>query len=307
MRTAITTTIMSIITLTIIVTITAVAERLTRATPSAAEVASAPSPVGRGLSTLPSHGAEPPLRLGQQREVTGRPPASHPDLPIAALLRLLAWLSPAFPVGGFSYSHGLEWAIEDGSVATAADLESWIGDIFRHGAGRSDAILFAHAWRAADTADVAALAEIAELAAAFQPSRERHLEATAQGRAFIDTVGAAWPSQRLAALAASLPAGLPIAYPVAVAIAAAASDVPLAAALAAWASAFAANLVSAGVRAIPIGQTDGQRIIARLAPLIEELAAAAPIASLDDLGGASLRADIASMKHETQYTRLFRS
>jgi urease accessory protein len=192
-------------------------------------------------------------------------------------------------------------------VTTAADLESWIGDIFRHGAGRSDAILFVYAWRAAATGDAAALAATAELAAAFQPSRERHLEATAQGRAFIDTAMAAWPNERLAELAASLPAGTPIAYPVAVALAAAASDIPLSPALAAWASAFAANLVSAGVRAIPIGQTDGQKIVARLAALIEKLAATAPLASLDDLGGAALRADIASMKHETQYTRLFRS
>ncbi|MEP0320988.1 urease accessory protein UreF, partial [Bauldia litoralis] len=111
----------------------------------------------------------------------------------AALQRLLAWLSPAFPVGAYTYSHGLEWAIEDGTVVTAADLEAWLDGVLRHGGGRNDAILFAHAWRAAAANDLGQLRAIVELAAAFQPSKERHLEATAQGRAFLLAVSAAWP------------------------------------------------------------------------------------------------------------------
>ena len=225
----------------------------------------------------------------------------------AALQRLFAWLSPSFPVGGFSYSHGLEWAIEDGSVTTAADLVAWLGDVLRHGAGRNDAILFAHAYAAAASDDIAALRDVAELAAAFQPSKERRLESSAQGAAFVIAVNAAWPESRLAALTEALGAEPAVAYPVAVAVAAAAHDVPLAPALVAYLNAFAANIVSAGVRAIPIGQTDGQRTTAALAPVIEDIAATALDASLDDLGGAAMRADIASMKHETQYTRLFRS
>jgi urease accessory protein len=228
-------------------------------------------------------------------------------LAVPALQRLLAWLSPAFPVGAYSYSHGLEWAIEDGTVTTPASLQAWIADVLHHGGGRSDAILFAAAWRAAVAGDHAGLAEVGELAAALQPSRERHLETTAQGRAFLDTVAATWPGGRLSAMAALFPAGTPIAYPVAVAVAAAAAEVPLRPALAAFAGAFVANLVSAGVRAIPIGQTDGQRIIAALAPAVADVARLAEAATLDDLGGAALRADMASMKHETQYTRLFRS
>jgi urease accessory protein len=229
------------------------------------------------------------------------------SLAVPALQRLLAWLSPAFPVGAYSYSHGLEWAIEDGTVTTPASLQAWIVGVLRHGGGRSDAILFAVAWRAAGTRDHAALAEIGELGLALQPSRERHLETTAQGRAFLDTVAATWPNERLSAMAALFPAGTAVPYPVAVAVAAAAADVPLRPAIAAFAGAFVANLVSAGVRAIPIGQTDGQRIVAALAPAVAELARLAEAATLDDLGGAALRADIASMKHETQYTRLFRS
>jgi urease accessory protein len=252
--------------------------------------------------TEPSPLVRPSLQSESAQE-----PVQGEALSPAALHRLLAWLSPAFPVGGFSYSHGLEWAIEDGTVKSAEDLQSWLGQIFRHGAGRSDAILFANAYRAAAAGEVAALHAVAELAAALQPSKERHLEATAQGRAFLTAVAAAWPNDSLAALAAAFPPPEPIAYPVAVALAAAAHDIPVAPALAAYLHAFAANIISAGIRAIPIGQTDGQRVIAAVQPLAEAVAGTALAQSLDEIGGAALRADIASKKHETQYTRLFRS
>ena len=228
-------------------------------------------------------------------------------MPPEALRKLLAWLSPAFPVGGYSYSHGLEWAIEDGSVTDRATLSAWLTDSLRHGAGRNDAILFLEAWRAADTGDADRLRAIAELGAAFQPSRERHLESTAQGRAFLAAVLAAWPNDRLTALAAAFAPDAILPYPVAVALCAAAHGIPAEAALAAMLNSFAANVVSAGVRAIPIGQTDGLRVVAELGAVIDDVIALAAAASLDDLGGAALRADIASMKHETQYTRLFRS
>lgn len=242
------------------------------------------------------------------RPVEAAEPATTPDgLPLPALQKLLAWLSPAFPVGAYTYSHGLEWAIEDGTVTTPDALRAWITDVLTHGAGRSDAILAAHAWRAVTAGDIPALVAVAELGAAFQPSRERHLEATAQGRAFLTAVTATWPSERLGAIADAFPAQTAIPYAVAVGAAAAAHDVPLPATLAAFLNGFVANLASAGVRAIPIGQTDGQRIIAALGPTIATLAAAAETATLDAIGGAALRADVASMKHETQYTRLFRS
>ena len=163
------------------------------------------------------------------------------------------------------------------------------------------------AWHAADAGDFDRLRAVAELGAAFQPSRERHLESTAQGRAFLAAVQAAWPCDRLTALAAALPRDEALPYPVAVALCAAAHDIPAEPALAALLNGFVANVVSAGVRAIPIGQTDGLRVVAALGPIIDAVIASASAASLDDLGGAALRADIASMKHETQYTRLFRS
>jgi urease accessory protein len=220
--------------------------------------------------------------------------------------KLLAWMSPAFPVGAYAYSHGLEWAIEDGTVGDAASLQAWIADVLVHGAGRNDAILFLHAWRAAANGDGATLAELAALGSALQPSKERFLESTAQGRAFLTAVAAAWPAPKLGALSQAL-ADAPLPYPVAVAACAAVHGIAARPALNAMLNGFVANIVSAGVRAIPVGQTDGLRIVAALGPEIDAVIASVEGASLDDLGGAALRADIASMKHETQYTRLFRS
>ncbi len=224
----------------------------------------------------------------------------------AALSRLMTWLSPAFPVGAFTYSHGLEWAVEDGTVTTASALTAWLSDILRHGAGRSDAILLAAAFRFASEGRTGELIEVAELAYALQPSRERRLESGAQGRAFATAIADTWGAPSLVALAGRL-APDPVAYPVAVAVTAADHRLPLAETTEAYLTAFAANLVSAAVRAVPLGQTDGQRTIRDLAPVVSAVTAEALVSSLDDIGGASLRADIASMAHETQYTRLFRS
>ncbi|MBS1181065.1 MAG: ureF [Proteobacteria bacterium] len=218
----------------------------------------------------------------------------------------MTWLSPAFPVGAFTYSHGLEWAVEDGTVTSAAALSTWLSDILCHGAGRSDAILLVAAFRAAADGRSDDLLEVAELAYALQPSKERRLESGAQGRAFATAIADTWGAPTLVDLAGRLVPN-PVAYPVAVATAAADHHLPLAETTEAYLTAFAANLVSAAVRAVPLGQTEGQRTIRTLAPIVSTVAADALSASLDDIGGATLRADIASMAHETQYTRLFRS
>jgi urease accessory protein len=222
----------------------------------------------------------------------------------AGLSRLMIWLSPAFPVGGYSYSHGLEWVVEAGQVRDAAGLGDWIEDLLIHGAGRSDAIFLAAAWRALAIGDEAALEQTIELAAAFTPSAERRLETLAQGTAFLVATLAAWPKPQLEAMAAG---GREVAYPVAVGACAAAHGLPLAETAQAYTQAFAANIVSAGVRLIPLGQSDGLRVQARLEPLVLRVVKDALGASLDDIGSAAVAADIASMRHETQYTRLFRS
>ncbi|WP_342359676.1 urease accessory protein UreF [Terrarubrum flagellatum] len=222
----------------------------------------------------------------------------------AAALPLFAWLSPSYPVGAYAYSHGLEWLVETGEVKDRDTLIEFLRDILAHGGGRNDAIFFVETYRAALN-DTERLGEIAELAAAFAPSRERKLESLQQGRAFMDATLAAWPAHDLAMWAAKT--GDEIAYPVAVALACAAHRMPLQSSLEAYLLAFASNLASAVVRAVPLGQTDGQRAIAALAPLVREIAASALEMTLDDLGGAALRIDLAAMHHETQYTRLFRS
>ena len=223
----------------------------------------------------------------------------------AALYRLMAWLSPAYPVGAFSYSSGIEWAVEAGDITDAITLQRWLTATLGHGGGFCDAAIFVHAYRAVASDDRTALKDVAELAAAFAPSKERFLETTAQGRAFIDATLAAWPCATLSRLMATWNG--PIAYPVAVGIAAAGHEIPLEGALTALLHAVAANLVSAGVRLVPLGQTDGQRVLASLEPVIATAANRALDTALADIGGAAFRADIASMKHETQYTRLFRT
>lgn len=220
----------------------------------------------------------------------------------AALTRLLSWLSPAFPVGGFAYSHGLEWAVEAGDVRDPATLSDWIAALLAHGSGRTDAILLAHAHRASGNG--AALDALAETARALAPSRERLLETTAQGRAFAAAV-APWPMPGVAALAARHGAALP--YPVAVGAACGAAGIPLAMALPAWLNAFTAWLISAAVRLVPLGQAQGLHVQAALESCIIPTARDAQNATLDEIGTGCFRADLASLRHETQYTRLFRS
>jgi urease accessory protein len=222
----------------------------------------------------------------------------------AALYRLTTWLSPAYPIGSFSYSHGLEYAVEARLVSDAASLQQWVETILSLGAGRSDAALFAAGYRAAAAADDAALDEIAELASAWRGSREMALESAAQGTAFLAATRAAWPQPRFDAFAQR---HKDAALPIAVAVACACHDVALAIALPAYLHAVAANLVSAGVRLIPLGQSDGQRVIAALESSVATAAHAGQVAALDQTGTAAPLIDWCSMRHETQYTRLFRS
>jgi urease accessory protein len=222
-----------------------------------------------------------------------------------ALYRLMTWLSPAYPIGAFSYSSGIEWAVEAGDINDAETLRAWLALMIGAGSGLCDAVFFAHAYRAAAGGDDDALRTVAELAVAFAPSKERHLETAAQGRAFLDTTRTAWPSSALDRLEALAIDG--VALPVAVGVACVGHSIALAPAMHCTIHALAANLISAGVRLIPLGQSDGQRVLAALEPVVAATVARALVTALDDVGGAAMRADLASMHHETQYTRLFRS
>lgn len=229
-------------------------------------------------------------------------PAGADGLPPVALL---AWLSPSFPVGSFAFSHGLEWAIEAGDVKDLATLSAWIGSLVESGGCYNDAVLLAVAWRAMHRGDVRALDDANQLAVGLAGSRERRLETVAQGNAFLNTVTAAWAAPAIDETRARLCGD--VAYPIAVAIASAAHDMPLPATLETYCLAVVQNLISASVRLNAVGQTDGQRTIAALLPMTQVLARKAQGATIDDVGGAAFRSDIAALKHETQYTRLFRS
>ncbi len=246
-----------------------------------------------------------PRKLDSRLRGNKRKKSADAPLRSAALYRLMAWLSPAYPVGAFSYSSGIEWAVEVGDIKDAATLRDWLEVMLGEGGGFCDAVCFAHAHRASAAEDDAALRAVAELAAALVPSKERFLETTAQGGAFLAATQAAWPCAALARLTAAWTG--PVALPVAVGVACAGHGIACATALPAFLHALAANWISAGVRLVPLGQTDGQRVLAALEAAIAAAAKRALATPLDEVGGAAFRADLASMHHETQYTRLFRS
>jgi urease accessory protein len=223
----------------------------------------------------------------------------------AALYRLMTWLSPAFPVGAFSYSSGIEWAVEAGDITDASGLREWLSTMLSDGAGFCDGVLLAHVHRAASSGDDVALREVAELASALVPSRERQLETTTQGKAFIEIARSAWSHDGLDRLLSVC--GSPIVYPVAVGLVSAAHGIALAPTMHGFFHAVTSNWISAGARLVPLGQTDSQRVLAALEPVVVETGRRAMAAGLDDLGSATFRADIAGIRHETQYTRLFRS
>jgi urease accessory protein len=218
-------------------------------------------------------------------------------------LPLAVWFSPIFPVGAFAYSHGLEWAHEAGDIGDAEDLRDWLETLVQRGALRNDAILLANAYRAAMQRNADRLADVNELALAMATSRERRLETATQGNAFLLAIAKSWPCASLDLLQVSED----VAYPVAAGVAGAGHDLPLDAILDMFCLGFVANLVSAAIRLAIIGQSDGQSVIAALIPIMREVAQSCASKNLDDLGGSGFRSDLASLKHETQYTRLFRS
>lgn len=214
------------------------------------------------------------------------PTATHID----AGLLLAQWLSPAFPTGGFTFSHGLETQVDEGLIRDADTFLAWLNDVVRYGAGYTDLVLLAQAHRVDNPADIDGLAR------AVSPSAERLEETLAQGAAFVSCVNAVW-DMRLPELT----------LPVAVGQAARAQGLPVDATSRHYLQAFISNLAHAAIRLVPLGQTDGQRAIQIAMAKAEPVIAGALSASLDDIGGLAFAADIASMRHETLSPRLFRS
>ncbi len=202
------------------------------------------------------------------------------------MLTLSQWLSPAYPVGAFAYSHGLERLVEGG----LKDLRPWLEDVLAHGSGTSDALFLAAAYHAETPAQTDSMCR------AFAPSKERLMELELQGAAFCEVTASAFnlPLKNLT-------------YPVAIGRAAALQGLPLPLTLQLYLQAFASNLVAAGQRLLPLGQREAQGIIAALAPLISRIARAAESGDLTTLSGTAFMADIAAMQHEVQPSRIFRT
>jgi urease accessory protein len=228
--------------------------------------------------------------------------------PPLALVRLQSWLSPAFPTGSYSYSHGLEWAVEAGHIHDRKSLVDWLEADLCYGSGRNEAIFFSEAWRSATDNDRAKLFEIAELAAAFRGTSEFALESSQQAAACLATLRQVWPDRVLDRLSEMLcERNVQPALAVVLGVRLARQHIPVSLALPAFLQSYIANLVAAGVRLIPLGQTDGQLAIAELEDAVLAVSVHAQKATIDDLGSAAFMVDLASMAHETQYTRLFRS
>jgi urease accessory protein len=228
--------------------------------------------------------------------------------PLPALLRLQSWLSPAFPTGSYSYSHGLEWAVDAGHVDDRKSLVDWLEADLCYGSGRNEAIFFSEAWRSAMDDDRAKLFGVAELAAAFRGTSEFALESSQQAAACLATLRQVWPDRVLDWLSEILcERHVQPALAVVLGIRSAREGIPAGLALPAFLQSHVANLVTAGVRLIPLGQTDGQVAVAKLEEAVLAACAQAKTATINDLGSAAFMVDLASMEHETQYTRLFRS
>lgn len=234
------------------------------------------------------------------------------------LLLLLNWMSPAFPIGAYAYSHGLEWAIESGDVSTPQEVEEWINDVITRGSGWNDAVLFALSYKQ----------DVNELALALCSSQERYLETTHLGAAFESAAGIFASSKSPSALRATPPqrgkidspypppaagevtrsaGGGSLTYPVAAARACKAMGISPDHALLAFLQGFSNALISVAVRLVPIGQTAGLEIMRNLMPVISATATRAATATQADLGSIALLSDVAAMKHETQHSRIFRT
>lgn len=213
------------------------------------------------------------------------------------LLRLMSWLSPAFPTGAFSYSHGLEAAVADGHVTDRNALKHWLADLVSKGSAWNDCVLLTESWRYAQ--EGRDLASLAELGAAMATSKERHLETLAQGKAFL-AAAREWQSD-VGIFTDDVP------LPVAVGGLAGLQNIPLDATLTAFVHAFVSNQVQAALRLMPLGQQNGLWVLRQLEDVVLASAQAGVECTLADLGSAALMADIQAMNHENLGTRTFRS
>ena len=205
------------------------------------------------------------------------------------IMTLQTWFSPAFPTGAFSYSHGMESAIQDNLITDAGSLKSWISLLLSFGSGRNDGLFLKAAYEGVSKANALCLA--------LCGSKERLRETTELGQAFSRVVKAGYDVK------------LPdrTAYPVAVGMTAKQIDLDLALTLQSYLLAFASNLISVGVRTIPIGQQAGLNCLIGLYPVIEKMTKEIKLQSLNELGSGTLVSDLMAIKHENSVPRIYRT
>ena len=219
------------------------------------------------------------------------------------LYRLMTWLSPSYPVGAYAFSHGLEYAVESGAIMDRESAYGWIRALVLEGGGRADLVFLKEAWQS--WGDPGRMAELSRYAVAYQATSELRTESLAQGRAFADVTSDAWPHCKLIEVLTAI--GSDTAYPVVVGAVAGIHDIERDSAMTAYGHAFAANLVSAALRLVPLGQTEGQACLLQLIPELTQTAEHSVALADDELWVSGWGSAIASMQHETLYTRLFRS
>ena len=211
----------------------------------------------------------------------------HTDL---KFMTVMQWMSPAFPIGAFAYSHGLEWAIDKDHVSNGEKLQKWITDLLEYGSLRTDSIFISLILRGHDAK------KMNELSMALCPAGERLLETKLQGSAFAKVIEDVW-QQDIGELS----------LPIAVALAAKNQSIEQDLILPAYLHAFCFNLISAAIRLIPIGQTEGQRIMLELYTTISDLVQTASESEIDDLNSACFFSDVSAMEHEYLQPRIFKT
>ena len=215
----------------------------------------------------------------------------------ASLLRLMTLFSPVFPVGGFTYSHGLEQAVHENFITNAEDLFNWLDDLAIHGSLHNDAILISEAWRYTNQdQNISSLIEIANTIAA---SKERSMEIDLQGAAFCKAIAETGFSKKI--YNKTMP------YPIAVGVLGYQMEIELQSVLTAYLHAFISNLVQTAIRLVPLGQSDGVKTMARMEERVLSLIVQNDKLTIDQLGSCCLLSDIMAMRHETLYSRIFRS
>ena len=206
------------------------------------------------------------------------------------LITVMQWLSPAFPIGGFAYSHGLEWAINKGYVSNREELQNWVSDLLEYGSLKNDAILIKLVLKGSDPK------EINELALALCSASERLSETQLQGGAFCKIMREVWSLEMDE-----------LTLPIALALAAKNENIDQNLVVPAYLHSFCSNLISVAMRLIPIGQTDGQKTLRELSPLISDSVRAVAKSDKDDLGSACFLSDVSAMQHEYLQPRVFKT